>query len=159
MLDSLTATGGEQDKQTHRNRGCSVTKTWTNKRFPGRLMILSTRKNDSCSWGVLPPISSLNHVYTCNMVYLALVNSIPQLCMYMQHGVSSTGQQHPSTMYVHATWCIQHWSTASLNHVCTCNMVYPALVNSLKLGGPNSSSWAYFPQQYHIVIFIQQNGQ
>lgn len=75
MLDSLTATGGEQDKQTHRNRGCSVTETWTNKRFPGRLMISSTRKNDSCSWGVLPP------------------NIIPQLCMYIQHGVSSTGQQ------------------------------------------------------------------
>jgi len=85
--------GGEQDKQTHRNRGCLVTETWTNKRFPGRLMILSTRKNDLCSWGVLPPISSLNHVYTCNMVYPALVNSIPQPCMYMQHGVSSTGQQ------------------------------------------------------------------
>jgi len=89
-LDSLTATGGEQDKQTHRNRGCSVTETWTNKRFPGRLMILSARKNDSCSWGVLPPISSLNYV-------------------------------------------------------CSCNMVYPALVNSLKLGAPNSCSWGALP--------------
>lgn len=82
--------GGEQDKQTHRNRGCSVTEIWTNKGLPGRLMILSTRKNDSCSWGVLPPVSSLNHV-------------------------------------------------------CTCNMAYPALIYSLKLGAPNSCSWGVLP--------------